>query len=478
MGKGSLIKITISLLISLGYIFLFASTKKIDSISNSETQTVTENTSSDESDNENELLPNETTAENIAETTETAIISFPEYTNLDISNQVKPFDLNGAVTVQAGSEETVPAVTTTAAPIETTTEKDYIETSEAVSTATETEAATTAPPDSETSAPSVEVSTASDEDTTSDMFVIDEDTTTPPETTTAPPETTVSETEPPADTTTKAPANNSFSGQLTVRYNGSGGSVTADAAEILAQVVMGEIGSSFNEEAIKAQAVAAYTYIKYYNNNDNVPYVVVRTPDDKVKACVSEVLGQGIYYNGSLIQAVYGASTAGYTASAKTVWGIEYQYLPSQLCELDALYDPNYGVKTTFTSDEIKKYVKNETGIELNGDPESWFEIKDHVDNVYVGTFSIGGKTEYVNSSGKTVAITGRVMRENIMDFNLRSACFEISYNSDKDEFTFTTYGYGHGVGLSQHGANNLANYWNYDYRKILEFYYPGTEIR
>ena len=68
-------------------------------------------------------------------------------------------------------------------------------------------------------------------------------------------------------------------------------------------------------------------------------------------------------------------------------------------------------------------------------------------------------------------------MREKIMDFGLRSASFEVSYSSDTDKFTFTTYGYGHGVGLSQHGANNLANYWGYDYEEILEFYYPGTVI-
>ena len=241
---------------------------------------------------------------------------------------------------------------------------------------------------------------------------------------------------------------------------------------------MGEIGGSFNEEAIKAQAVAAYTYIKYYNNSGNVPYVAVRTPNDKVKQCVNEVLGEAVYYDGALIQAVYGASTAGYTASAKNVWGIDYPYLPSHKCELDALYDPNYGVKTSFTSDEIRKYVRNATGIELSGDPGTWFAIKEYVDNVYVGTFSIGGHTEYVNNSGKTVNITGRVMREDIMDFNLRSSSFDVSYSADSDKFTFTTYGYGHGVGLSQHGANNLANFWNYSYREILEFYYPGTEIR
>ncbi|MCI7759482.1 MAG: SpoIID/LytB domain protein, partial [[Eubacterium] saphenum] len=73
--------------------------------------------------------------------------------------------------------------------------------------------------------------------------------------------------------------------------------------------------------------------------------------------------------------------------------------------------------------------------------------------------------------------ITGRVFREKIMSFDIRSNAFDIDYNPSTDEFTFTTYGYGHGVGLSQNGANNLAKYWGWDYRQILEFYYTGTYV-
>jgi peptidoglycan hydrolase-like amidase len=43
--------------------------------------------------------------------------------------------------------------------------------------------------------------------------------------------------------------------------------------------------------------------------------------------------------------------------------------------------------------------------------------------------------------------------------------------------FTFVTYGWGHGVGLSQNGANFYAKYGGYNYRQILEHYYPGVTI-
>lgn len=299
--------------------------------------------------------------------------------------------------------------------------------------------------------------------------------TTPEETTTE--EITTEETTTEEVTTTEAPSS-AFNQQLTVYYSGSGGNVTGDAADILAQVVMGEIGGQFDPEAIKAQAIAAYTYIKYYNDNGSVPYVAVRTPNQTVIDCVNEVLGKALYYNGSLIQSVYGASTAGYTASSKNVWGVDYPYLQSKYCELDSLYDPNYGVKLNMTSDELKNLVYNSTGISLSGDPSGWITIENYVDTVFVGNMTIGGQGTYVNSSGKTVTITGRVFREQITGFKLRSACFEVSYDASSDCFTFTTYGYGHCVGLSQHGANLLATYKDYNYEQILQFYFPGTEIR
>lgn len=56
----------------------------------------------------------------------------------------------------------------------------------------------------------------------------------------------------------------------------------------------------------------------------------------------------------------------------------------------------------------------------------------------------------------------------------LRSACFTISF--DGDEVTFSVSGYGHGVGMSQYGANVLAE-GGMGYREILEWYYTGAEV-
>ena len=164
--------------------------------------------------------------------------------------------------------------------------------------------------------------------------------------------------------------------------------------------------------------------------------------------------------------------------SFKNVWGTDYPYLQSRFCDLDKQYDPNYGRKVEYTSAEIKSKVLEKTGIDLTGDPSGWLSVETNVDGFYVGQMNVGGYHSYTDSSGDSVKITGRVFRERIMSFELRSSAFDVEYDANSDKFIFTTYGYGHGVGMSQNGANALATYLGYDYKEILTYYYQGTEVK
>lgn len=225
--------------------------------------------------------------------------------------------------------------------------------------------------------------------------------------------------------------------------------------------------------------MAAYTHVKYNNTHNNNPNVrLADNVSDSVKVLTASVIGQAVYYNGEIIQAVYSASSAGYTASSGVVWSNPLPYLQCVYCELDAQYDPNYGRTKKFTSTDIKNRIYDTTGINVSGNPAEWIKTVDYVEGKYVGNMTIGGYNSYVNSSGKTVKIDGRVFRERIMSFDIRSSAFDVSYDAASDEFTITTYGYGHGVGMSQNGANNLAKYWGWDYKQILEFYYQGTVVK
>ncbi|MDE7361867.1 MAG: SpoIID/LytB domain-containing protein [Oscillospiraceae bacterium] len=263
---------------------------------------------------------------------------------------------------------------------------------------------------------------------------------------------------------------------LTVNVNGD--VVSGKAIDIVSGIVAHEVGGSFAPEAIKAQAVAAYTYIKYFNQRGSSPSALISNASDSIKVLVSSVIGEAIYYNGEIIQATYSASSAGCTASSANVWGTDLPYLQSVYCELDAQYDPNYGKTKTFRADDLKSRVYSTTGISLSGDPSTWFAVDNRTEGKYVGRMSIGGYHTYIDSYGDTVSITGRVFRERIMSFDIRSSAFDISYDSSTDEFMITTYGYGHGVGMSQNGANALATYRGYNYTQILEFYYTGTMVR
>lgn len=96
---------------------------------------------------------------------------------------------------------------------------------------------------------------------------------------------------------------------LGVKVNGK--TIYGDAAEIVGRMVEAEMGASFQEEALKAQAVAAYTYVRYHNENGSCPQVVAKDDvSDKVEDAVNEVIGQAIYYDGEYIDATYCASNA------------------------------------------------------------------------------------------------------------------------------------------------------------------------
>lgn len=298
----------------------------------------------------------------------------------------------------------------------------------------------------------------------------------PPEETSSDPETSV-DPDTSDDPVIPNPPNTDAANEILRVSNGSE-EISGNAVDIVTKIVENEIGSTFAPEAIKAHAVTTYTYVKYHNLRGKAPYCLMKnSTNSSVRTLVESVIGEGIYYNDNLIQAVYCASSAGSTLSSKDVWGGDLPYLQRVYCELDEDYDPNYGVRKTFTSSDMKKRMRDKANISLSGDPDDWFEIESRICGKYVDEMTIGGEDTFIDEDGDTLKITGRRFREIIMDFDIRSAAFDIDYNPDTDKFTVTTYGYGHGVGLSQNGANNLAKQWGWDYKKILEFYFTGTEV-
>lgn len=417
MQKASIGKILLALVIACIYIYLFGIVQVVHV----------------SADNDREIevsIPDVTTPEQTQKT--------PETTTIKLQNDKKPTlgDIK-AQTTAATTTETTTATTKKriAAPAATSVDNAVVVPETTTVTTTVTTTATTA-------------ATTAAETTT---------------TTTA------------ATTSAPAPAPDPDEEQLTVYDQVTGSYYTAGAREIIARAVVGEIWNEFPDEAVKAQAVAEYTYIKKQNEMGLRPTTALKTDVyDRIYKLVDEVLGEAIYYNGEMIQSVFFASSCGYTNSAKNVWGVDYPYLVSVDCPLDKTTDPNWGSTDSYSSDYMKNAVQKTLGITLTGDPSTWFKINSRLndrEHGWVTSISVGGMTK---ANGKT--IDGRVIRETVLGYSLKSAAFELKYDKNSDKFTFTTYGHGHGVGMSQYGAKALAES-GYTYKQILQHYFTGVEI-
>lgn len=288
----------------------------------------------------------------------------------------------------------------------------------------------------------------------------------------------------PADTSTilkpekgaaSYPGSRSIAGEYYTVYDEiSGGNVTLNGHELICRIVNSEIGDSWGEEAIKAQAVAAYSYVRFNDECGYVPSVGLKAGySAKLERCVTEVEGECVYYNGAIIDAVYSASSAGASAPSEKIWGAAHPYLKAVESAYD-YKDPNYGVVKTFSKDSLKSIIEKNTGLKLSDDPRNWFEIESVFSGKYIDKMKLDGK-QYISVGGTQRRVTGALMRSHILGVsNLKSTAFEISY--DNGVFTFKTFGWGHGVGMSQWGACYYAKA-GYTYDQILRHYYTGTTV-
>ncbi|MEG2144608.1 MAG: hypothetical protein RRY40_04680, partial [Oscillospiraceae bacterium] len=79
-----------------------------------------------------------------------------------------------------------------------------------------------------------------------------------------------------------------------------------NAYDLILQAVQNETHGLMEPEALKAQAVAAYSFFKYNNKNGVYPAVSLQTTiSQSTKKAVDAVFGRACYHNGKIINAVY-----------------------------------------------------------------------------------------------------------------------------------------------------------------------------
>lgn len=150
--------------------------------------------------------------------------------------------------------------------------------------------------------------------------------------------------------------------------------ITGTPLNIISMVCYAEVGTTMNPEAIKAQAIAAYTNIKYNGGSTNGMAIKSNPPAELVEI-VRSVLGTAVYYDGELALTSFYASSAGYTSSCKDVFSMDLPYLRSVVSEYDSICDPNYGVITQMSKETVRKKLQNYLGITLSNNYANWFVI-------------------------------------------------------------------------------------------------------
>ena len=241
-----------------------------------------------------------------------------------------------------------------------------------------------------------------------------------------------------------------------------------DLNDYVTGVVASEMPALFNEEALKAQAVAARSFAtsKIENNFLELTSGIsdqVYSPNFKLKEkwnddynkyynkiynCVKSTHNEVIKRDNKILRTYYFSMSNGYTENSQTVFN---DTTFTSVKSLENENTPNYKFQKTFSSSDLNKLL-NVSNIDIQN-------IERNETN-HVKSITINNKT-----------YTGIEFRKLL---NLRSTDFTIEKKDNN--YIITTIGYGHGVGMSQYGANQMAKE-GASYKEILNHYHENTEI-
>lgn len=241
-----------------------------------------------------------------------------------------------------------------------------------------------------------------------------------------------------------------------------------DLEDYVVGVVAGEMPALFQDEALKAQAVAARSYVLSKEKDGN--YEVSASTSDqvfltsyemkekwqedydeyynKILNAVKETTGEVLTKDNKILKAFYFSMSNGYTENSKDVFGEDLTQSVESPFEASL---SNFEIVKEFSKNELLEKL----GVDnLNIEKQQISETK------HTSSIIIGGKE-----------FSGIEVRKLL---NLRSTDFEIKQVGEN--FNIITRGYGHGVGMSQYGANELAKSGK-SYKDILAYYYKNTRL-
>lgn len=293
---------------------------------------------------------------------------------------------------------------------------------------------------------------------------------------------------PPKQEAAPAPPAQELSETLSVYIKAQDQVVTMNTSQYLKEVVSAEMPATFNDEALKAQAVAARTYLL---NRMNVHKGGTEVPEHKgadicteaahCKAWISEAdrraswgdaadgnwqkisnavdstAGVIITYNHQPISAVFHSTSSGHTENAKDVWGGDVPYLVSVDSQGED-QSPRYKSEADLSLEEFQQIGNKE------------------IQNVDWNKGIIGEITRSDAGGIISIEVGGVKLKGTTFRtiYGLRSTNVDVAVENGRVKMNVT--GFGHGVGMSQYGANYLAGQGK-NYVEILKTYYTGVDV-
>ena len=270
-----------------------------------------------------------------------------------------------------------------------------------------------------------------------------------------------------------------FSSSSVVRvYRNSSGTIDeVPIEEYVLGVLAGEMPIEFELEALKAQAVAARSYVmtqmernvskdydvvdtvmnQVYLDNNYLMSVWKNSYTDninKIKTAVLSTKGEYISYDNKVAEALFFSTSPGKTENSEDVFLNKVAYLRS----VDSSWDK---ISPVFESKKVMTLINFYNLLGLAYSDSLNIQVISTTDTGRIKMIKINEK-EF--SGNDICSILG-----------LRSTYFEI-VKSD-NSVTIYNKGYGHGVGMSQYGAEGMAKD-GYNYQEILKHYYQGVEIK
>jgi stage II sporulation protein D len=248
-------------------------------------------------------------------------------------------------------------------------------------------------------------------------------------------------------------------------------------------VVAAEMPADFELESLRAQAMAARTYIysRVKNNQATVTGTVkdqVYATDEmlkkkwgmryqqniaKVNTAVGSTNGKIITYQNKPIYAAFFSTSNGYTENSEDYFKQPYPYLRSVSSTWDK-QSPKFIRTKTLSKAAIANKLEKYTNEKLS------IATLSKAGNIKILKKTIGKRISQIRIGDHV--FTGRQIRE-----ALGLASSDFSWKQRGSQITFTTYGFGHGVGMSQWGANLMAKQGK-TAEEIIAHYYQKVQIK